>query len=127
MQSIDENYPIFVLALCVFHKRHYSEAIVPALEKFKFNYFGHDQVVLHENEIRKEKGSFNIFRGKGEKDKFIDGLTEIIKFSNFILISSIIDKRSLAKQGEVKGNPYHIAQGYVWKSYMIFYKRKIST
>ncbi len=55
LQSIDEQYPIFVLAFCVFHKRHYSETIVPALEKFKFNYFGHDQVVLHENEIRKEK------------------------------------------------------------------------
>ena len=43
LQSIDEQYPIFVLAFCVFHKRHYSEVIVPALEKFKFNYFGHDR------------------------------------------------------------------------------------
>ena len=60
LQSIDNNYPVFVLAFCIFHKRHYSEAIVPALEKFKFNHFGHDQIVLHENEIRKEKGAFNI-------------------------------------------------------------------
>lgn len=44
LQSIDDNYPIFVLAFCVFNKRHYSEVIVPALEKFKFNHFGHDQV-----------------------------------------------------------------------------------
>lgn len=42
LQSVDENYPIFVLAFCVFHKRHYSEVIVPALEKFKFNHFGYD-------------------------------------------------------------------------------------
>jgi len=111
LQSIDDNYPVFVLALCVFHKRHYSEAIVPALEKFKFNYFGHDQVVLHENEIRKEKGSFNIFKGRAEKISFINELTEVIKFSNFILISSIIDKRSIPIQGEVKNNPYHLALG----------------
>jgi len=58
LKSIDEQYLLFVLAFCVFHKRHYSESVVPALEKFKFNYFGHDQVVLHENEIRKEKGMF---------------------------------------------------------------------
>ncbi len=33
LQSVDDNYPIFVLAFCVFHKRHYSESIVPALRK----------------------------------------------------------------------------------------------
>lgn len=52
MQSIDDNYPIFVLAFCIFHKAHYGEKIVPALEAFKFRYFGHDQVILHEHEIR---------------------------------------------------------------------------
>ena len=25
LASIDPDYPVFVLALCVFHKRHYSE------------------------------------------------------------------------------------------------------
>ena len=68
LKSIDKNYPIFVLAFCVFHKRHYSEAIVPALEKFKFNHFGHDQIVLHEHEIRREEGDFNIFRSKEERN-----------------------------------------------------------
>ena len=72
LQSIDPQYPIFVLAFCVFHKRHYSEVIVPALEKFKFNYFGHDQVVLHENEIRKEKGAFNIFRSREQRQDFLN-------------------------------------------------------
>jgi hypothetical protein len=62
LQSIDEKYPLFVLAFCVFHKRHYSEYVVSSLEKFKFNHFGHDQIILHENEIRKEKGAFKIFR-----------------------------------------------------------------
>lgn len=124
LQSVDGNYPIFVLAFCIFHKRHYSEAIVPALEKFKFNYFGHDQIVLHENEIRKEKGSFNIFRGKDEKDKFLNQLTEIIEFSNFILISCIIDKRSLSKQGDLSSNPYHIALGLCMEKLYDFLQEK---
>ena len=42
LASIDAGYPVFVLALCVFHKRHYSEKVIPAIEKLKFNYFGHD-------------------------------------------------------------------------------------
>ena len=110
--SIDPQYPVFVLAFCIFHKRHYSEVIVPALEKFKFNYFGHDQIVLHETEIRKEKGAFNIFRNRAEKLRFLDELTQVIEYSNFILISCTIDKQSLAAQGDTGLNPYHIALGH---------------
>lgn len=124
LKTIDENYPLFVLALCVFHKRHYSEQVVPALEKFKFNYFGHDQVVLHENDIRKEKGAFNIFRSKGEKYLFLDELTSIIEHSNFILISCVIDKRSLKKQSDEEANPYHIALGFCLDALYEFLEEK---
>jgi Protein of unknown function (DUF3800) len=124
LHSIDQNYPIFVLAFCVFHKRHYSEAIVPALEKFKFNHFGHDQVVLHENEIRKEKGDFNIFRSRAEKNNFLDELTTIIEYSNFILISCTIDKNGLHRQGDTDSNPYHLALGYCMEALHEFLKEK---
>jgi hypothetical protein len=108
LQSIDEHYPVFVLAFCVFHKRHYSEFIVPALEKFKFNHFGHDQVVLHENEIRRREGMFNIFKSSAHQQTFLNELTEIIEHSNFILISTTLDKRTLRKQ-DTSENAYHIA------------------
>lgn len=112
MQTVDDQYPLFVLAFCVFHKRHYSEQVVSALEKFKFIYFGHDQVILHENEIRKEKGAFTIFRNREQKFQFLDELTSIIEHSNFILISCVIDKRSLRKQADMDSNPYHLALGF---------------
>lgn len=124
LQSIDAQYPVFVLAFCIFHKRYYSETIVPALEKFKFNHFGHDQVVLHENEIRKEKGAFNIFRSKQEKNQFLDELTGIIETSNFILVSCTIDKQALHSPGETDANPYHIALGFCMESLYAFLKEK---
>ncbi|MBE8715760.1 DUF3800 domain-containing protein [Cellvibrio polysaccharolyticus] len=124
MQTVDEQYPLFVLAFCVFHKRHYSEKVVPALEKFKFNYFGHDQVILHENEIRKEKGTFTIFRSREQKHQFIGDLTDIIEYSNFILISCVIDKRSLRKQVDMESNPYHIALGFCLETLYEFLQEK---
>lgn len=124
LQSIDERYPIFVLAFCIFHKRHYSEAVVPALEKFKFNYFGHDQIVLHETEIRKEKGAFNIFRSRNEKIRFFGELTKIIDYSNFILISCTIMKKALSAQAETGTNPYHLALGTCMDSLYEFLKEK---
>lgn len=111
MQTLDPNYPVFVLALCVFYKRHYSEKVVPALHKFKFNHFGHDLVVLHEHEIRKEKGAFK-FNSRRHQQDFLSGLTDIIDASNFILISCVIDKLRLRAQGGVGDNPYHLALGF---------------
>lgn len=111
MQKLDPNYPVFVLAFCVFYKRHYSEKVVPALHKFKFNHFGHDLVVLHEHEIRKEKGNFK-FANRLHKQQFLSELTDIIEAGNFILISCIIDKAKLRDRGETNNNPYHLALGF---------------
>lgn len=124
MQTVDDQYPLFVLAFCVFHKRHYSEQVVSALEKFKFNYFGHDQVILHENEIRKEKGAFTIFRNREQKFQFLDELTGIIEHSNFILIGCVIDKRSLRKQADIDSNPYHLALGFCLETLYEFLQEK---
>ena len=111
MQNVDPNYPLFVLAFCVFYKKHYSEKVVPALEKFKFNNFGHDIVILHEREIRKETGPFKL-PNEAEKLGFIDGLSDIIENSNFILISCVIDKHRLGGPVVEHDNPYHLALGF---------------
>lgn len=124
MEKIDTQYPLFVLAFCVFHKRHYSEQVVSALEKFKFNHFGHDQIVLHENEIRKEKGVFNIFRSPEERAAFMGELTGIIDQSNFILISCVIDKRRLNRHADANSNPYHIALGFCLETLYEFLQEK---
>lgn len=109
--SIDAGYPVFVLALCVFHKRHYSEKIIPALEKLKFNYFGHDSVVLHETDIRKQKGDFAFLSHLPTRLKFLARLSDIMEQSNFILIACVVDKERLSRSDGVESNPYHIALG----------------
>jgi hypothetical protein len=109
MSPIDKDYPIFVLAFCIFHKEHYGKKVVPALEALKFKYFGHDQIVLHEHEIRKEKGAFTIFPNRAAKNDFLNELTRIVEVSNFILASCVIDKHQLQKNAETPDNPYHIA------------------
>jgi hypothetical protein len=84
---------------------------VPALQKFKFNHFGHDLAVLHEHEIRKEKGDFR-FQTRQHKQDFLVELTSIIEASNFILISCVIDKEQLRSKPGVPPNPYHLALGF---------------
>lgn len=111
MQTVDQNYPIFVLAFCVFYKRHYSDKVVPAIEKFKFNRFGHDIVILHERDIRKEITPFK-FNNHFDKNEFLGQLSEIIERSNFILISCVVKKDSLSERQSAGDNLYHLALGF---------------
>ena len=109
LASIDPDYPVFVLALCVFHKRHYAEKIIPAVEKLKFNYFGHDSVVLHEHDIRKQKGDFAFLSHLPKRLEFMRQLSSIMDASNFILIACVVDKTRMSKSEGASTNPYHIA------------------
>lgn len=124
MQTLDANYPIFVLALCVLHKRYDSEKVVPALHQFKFSHFGHDLVVLHEHDIRKEKGAFRFFVNRQHKQQFIAELTDIIELSHFTLISCVIDKRKLRDHGNADNNPYHLALGLCLETLHAFLEEK---
>jgi hypothetical protein len=63
LQSIDPTYPVFVLAFCVLSKGAYARQVIPAVTEFKFRHFGHDQVVLHERDMR--KGVCDRFVGSG--------------------------------------------------------------
>lgn len=108
LDSVDPQYPVFVLAFCVFHKAYYASHIVPALETFKFKHFGHDVVVLHETDIRKERGCFR-FSNRPHKEAFLDELTGIIEANRFMLIACVVDKIRLRERSE---NPYHLALGF---------------
>ncbi len=95
MASVDPDYPIFVLAFCIFQKDPYAELIVPNLLKFEFKYFGHDQVALHERKIRKAGDEFAFLHDESIRTPFFDDLNTIIDESPFVLISSVIRKRKL--------------------------------
>lgn len=114
LESIDNEYPVFVLAFGIFHKRHYAEKIVPAIEKFKFNNFGHDLIVLHEHEIRKKKNAFTVLNDRNLNRVFLDDLSQIMQRSNFILAACVIDKHKLRTSNifTEENNPYHLALGF---------------
>lgn len=112
LTTVDEKYPVFVLAFCVFNKRYYAETIVPRIENFKFRHFGHDVVVLHETDIRKERGKFS-FSSREHKDVFMGELTDLIDQASFIVIASAIEKRALKERSS---NPYHLALGFCLES-----------
>jgi hypothetical protein len=112
LTSIDSEYPLFVLTLTIFDKEQYSYQAVPLFKKLKFAYFGHDIVVLHENEIRRRKNEFKILYNKERHNAFIQDLSTAIAECDFDVIAVLIDKKKLTQKYAKPYNPYHIALKY---------------
>ena len=111
LTNIDQNYPVFYLSFCVVHKKKYVENIVPDLQKFKFDIWGHDSIVLHEHDIRKNKGPFAFLRtDQARRERFYDRLNAFIEKAPFTILASVIDKNKLrAKYGQKIFNPYEVS------------------
>lgn len=112
LSKIDPEYPVFVLAFCIFEKARYAEQLLSELAKLKMRYFGHDSVVLHERDIRKARGPFKILIDQGVRDRFSQDLAELIASTPFTLIASAIDKRRLSSQYVTPASPYDLAMAF---------------
>ena len=109
---VSPEYPVFVLAFCVFEKSAYAERVTTAIQEFKFKYFGHDAVVLHEREIRKSLGPFSILLDARVRGPFLADLSKLIEDAPFILIAAVIRKDKLEATRWQDENPYHLAMRF---------------
>lgn len=109
LASIDPTYPVFVLAFCIFRKSDYANTIIPAVVKLKFDWFGHDQVVLHEADIRKKRGPFTFLNEPAERERFHADLTAVVAAAPFTVVAVGIRKQDLVQRSATPANPYHSA------------------
>ena len=58
LAKINNDYPVFVLAGVLIGKADYRQELVPRLSHLKMDFWGHDEIVLHEHDIRKPSGIF---------------------------------------------------------------------
>lgn len=111
--SIDQNFPVFALSFCIFTKDEYTNCVVPATQRFKFRYWGHDAVVLHEREIRKSAGDFTFPRVERQRrEQFITDLANLVANVPFGVIGAVIRKENLVDGNVNSRNPYTIALRY---------------
>lgn len=123
LESINPRYPIFVLAFCVFQKDHYSQKVVPALCKLKIATFGHDLVVLHEQEIRKKTGAFNKLSLQ-RRENLMEALSGLVAETDVVYIPIVIDKHALKELGADPTHVYHLAMRLgIEKLYQLLKKR----
>lgn len=107
--SVDPEYPVFVLAFCIFKKSEYIEQVVPTIQRFKFDFWGHDLTVLHAYDIRKSKGDFLLMKVPEIRERFMQRMNDVMETMPFTLVASVIDKDRLTQKYADPANPYDIA------------------
>lgn len=110
LEGFAASYPLFVLAFALVKKDHYVNAIVPAMQQAKMDFFGHDQVVFHERDIRKQLPPFGFLRTDLElREAFLERLNAVVGGAEFELACAVIDKERLKAKYATPWNPYEIA------------------
>ena len=103
---------MFVLTFCIFKKDDYREVVVPAAQKIKFDFWGHDGVIFHGHEIRKARGDFVILLNEIVRENFLARINNLIELSPVTLIAAAIDKSLHIKKYRNPINPYEIALAF---------------
>ena len=110
LEKHDDNFPLFVLTMVVCDIDTYTNEIMPMVCRLKFDYFGHEGVIIHSREIRKAQKDFNFLQNPNLRQPFYERINEIIIKSNFDLIASVIKKQAhKQKYGNNAANPYDLA------------------
>ena len=110
LSHIDPDYPVFVLAAILVSKADYIGNIVPEVQRLKFDFVGHDQLILHEIDIRKQDGDFLFLRrDRGLRQHFLERVGRIVADAPAEVIAAVIRKDALKRQYVTPFDPYEIA------------------
>ena len=109
------EFPLLCVNYCMFEKEHYLDELIPRFNRLKFKYWGSDNIVLHERDLRKtDKIRDAAVRSKYERLKgerraeFMDELTALMKDAEVKCFCVIIDKPKVPKRHQ-SFDPYHIS------------------
>lgn len=109
---VSAQFPVFVLAFCIFDKQEYANKVTSYMHRLKFKHVGHDALVLHEREIRKAKPPFDFLLNDERRKTFMADIDALMTTSPFTVVAAVIDKAELLKRYKTPPNPYHLAMEF---------------
>ena len=96
--------------MMVCEQEAYENKLVPMVNRLKFDYFGHECVIIHSRDIRKAQGDFGFLTDPAKRQPFYERINEIMSVPGYDLIASVIKKQDhKEKYGMQATNPYDLA------------------
>lgn len=124
--TIDDTYPVFSLAGCVFENEYYQSEVIGQVNNIKENYWGTTDIIFHYREMRKKLDLFRNLKNPIIREAFYENFYEMLINLNFKIISSVIDKKELVNQYWIPDSPYDLTFTFIIERYQHFLKRNKS-
>jgi hypothetical protein len=121
-QSIDKNFPVLTLACCVIEIEYYLNVVNPAVDRLKYEFFGHRGTILHSSEIRKRVNDFRILNNKDTNTRFINRINQLITTLDYTIIASSIHKIEHLNKYVYPKPPYDLTFEFVYEKLYFFLK-----
>lgn len=110
LENPDPTFPVFVLNCVLVAKDVYCRDVVPKIQRLKFDSVGHDQLILHERDIRRQQNGFAFLQvSPRARDAFIERINDLVSDVDVTLVAAVIDKVRLARKYSSPWSPYQIA------------------
>jgi hypothetical protein len=110
LEGPDPTFPVFVLNCVLVSKTVYADHIVPRLQRLKFDFVGHDQLVLHERDIRRQQKDFAFLQvDAAARTAFLNRVNGVVADAEIDVIAAVIHKVRLAEKYANPWSPYEIA------------------
>jgi hypothetical protein len=123
LDKIDNTYPIFVLAGCVFDFSYYASTVEPAVQALKQKYFQKTDIILRSYDIRKQKNDFASLVDKKKREAFYNELNDLLSKLEFSIIAAAINKQHLKLQYTDPDNPYFLCFRFILERSIMFLGR----
>lgn len=109
LEKVSPDYPVFVLLFAIFRKDDYIQRVCREVQQLKIRFWGHDEVVLHEHELRKPIGHFQILLQREIRERFHAELTALMVSLPMTVVAVVIDKPAFMARYHEPVGPYDYA------------------
>lgn len=110
LSKIDPQYPMFVLAGCVFEMSYYEEIVVPEIEAFKKHLFGNDKIILHTEDITHNRKGFERVMEADFRKYFYEKVNAVLNRLDYKILACAIKKdEHFKKYGLAAIDPYMLS------------------
>lgn len=110
LSKIDPQYPMFVLAGCVFEMGYYEDIVVPEIKAFKNDFLGSDKIILHTEDITHNKNGFERVMEAEFRSNFYQKINAVLSKLEYKILACAIKKDEHFKRyGLAAIDPYMLS------------------
>lgn len=107
LSIIDPQYPVFLLGGVIVEKDYAEGLLAVELNKFKLEFFGRTDIVLHTADIVRNRNGFDGLQDRVFRDRFRDRLNTLMRDLEFsVVVCAVRKNEHLSRYGVAALDPY---------------------